>query len=89
MRQQGHLATARQNVVHRGHDPLDPGGVGDATLLNRHVNVHAQQHAFAVQVHVVQRFPTHRFSPIQTLALCFAVIARDVNARLGNRGQAP
>ena len=54
MRQQRHLAAARQDVVHRGDDPLDPRGIGDAALFDRHVDVDTQEHALAVQFHIVQ-----------------------------------
>ena len=52
-------AAARQDVVDRGHDAFDPCGVGHGTVLDRHVDIDAHQHALAREIHVVQRLPAH------------------------------
>jgi len=37
----------------RGH-ALDPGGVGDAALFHRHIDVDAQENAFALRIEIVE-----------------------------------
>ena len=63
MRHQHRLAAPVHDVAHRGHDPLDAGGVGHTAVLDRHVHVHADQHDLTGQFHVVECFPAHDRSP--------------------------
>ena len=35
-------------------DPLDAGGIGDLAVLDRHIEIDAQQHAFVLEVGVIE-----------------------------------
>ncbi|EYD74438.1 hypothetical protein Rumeso_03975 [Rubellimicrobium mesophilum DSM 19309] len=76
-----------EDRLDRGHDPLDPRGVGDLPVLDRDVQVNAGQHALAAQVHVVQRLPGHapllRFAPPEVDSR-----RREVNGGIGFRAAA-
>ena len=57
---QDYRAPARgHDVAQGGHDALDTGVIGDAAIVERNVYVDADQHAFAVQFHIVERIPGH------------------------------
>jgi hypothetical protein len=59
MRQEHRLAALGEDILHRRHDALDPRGVGDATVLHRHVDVDAGQDDLAAKLHVIEGFPGH------------------------------
>lgn len=52
-------AAGFQNVLHRGHDPINPRGIGDAAIFDRHVDVDTGEHALAHELHLIQSFPAH------------------------------
>ena len=54
MREQYHLAALAGYLGDGRCDALEPGGVGDAALLHRHVEIDAQQHALALHVDVIE-----------------------------------
>ena len=54
MREQDDLAALVGNFGDRRCDALEPGRVGDAAILHRHVEVDAQQHALALYVDVIE-----------------------------------
>ncbi len=52
-------AACGENIVDGRHDAVDPGGVAHLSVFERHVDIDPHQHALALEVHVIQRFPTH------------------------------
>jgi len=54
MRQQDHLAALVGEFVDGRRNFVDAGCVGDFAVLHRHVQVHAQQHAFPFNVGVIE-----------------------------------
>src|SRR5664279_3295097 len=54
MREQDHLGALVGDLGDGVRHALDAGGVGDNTVLHRHVEVDAHQHAFALHVDVVK-----------------------------------
>jgi hypothetical protein len=54
MREQDHLAALVGDLGDGRRDALEPGRVGDAAVLHRHVEVDAQQHALALHVDVIE-----------------------------------
>ncbi len=53
------LAPLGEDVGDCRFDPFDAGGVGDFAILHRHVDVHAGEYDFAVQIHIVECVPAH------------------------------
>jgi hypothetical protein len=69
--------------MNRRHDPFDPRGISDFKILDGDVDINPNQNPFAMQIHVVQRFPAHihpSFASSLKLEGCFAVISPVVNA---------
>src|ERR1700681_1216424 len=54
MRQQDDLAALVGYFGDGRRDALEPGGVGDAAVLHWHIEIDAQQHAFAPHVDVIE-----------------------------------
>ena len=54
MREQDHLAALAGNLGDGRRDALQPRGVADAAAVHGHVEVDAQQHAFALYVDVIE-----------------------------------
>jgi hypothetical protein len=56
MREQDHLAALVGDLENRRRHPLDTGGVGDrGAFTDRHVEVDAQEDAFAIHIGLVER----------------------------------
>ena len=54
MGEQDDLCPLAGELVDRRQDAFDAGRVGDAAVLHRHIQIDAQQHAFAFDVDVVE-----------------------------------
>ena len=54
MREQDHLAALAGNLGDGRRDALEPGRIADAAVVHGHVEVDAQQHAFALYVDVIE-----------------------------------
>ena len=63
MRQQNRLAARRDNIFHRGHDFLNARVIRHPSAFQRHVDIDPNQNNLAVQIHIVERFPSHVASP--------------------------
>ena len=51
--------TGFQDMLHRGHDPINPRGISDAAIFDWHIDVNTGEHALAHELHVIQSFPAH------------------------------
>ena len=55
MREQDHLAALVGDLADGRRYALDAGRVGDLAVLDRHVEVDAHEHAFALDVGLIER----------------------------------
>ena len=63
VRAQDQCCTLVQEILQRGQCSSNAGVIGHRTVLQRHVEIHADQHALAAHVNVTDGFLRHRLFP--------------------------